>query len=126
MQKTNARVAMMAAISLTLITTTHAAVNPTVETRVQNYFRDAPVMVRIAKCESGFVHYDPSRPDGVLKNPNSSARGVFQILTSAHGKRAKRLGHDLWTLEGNLAYAKYLYRQNGTRDWNASRHCWGK
>lgn len=29
------------------------------------------------------------------------------------------------TLDGNIEYAKYLFRKNGVRDWNASRNCWG-
>lgn len=95
-----------------------------VREKVEEYFADLPVMVEIARCESRFRQYDE---DGtVLKNEQgSSATGVLQIMASYHRKAASRLGYDIDTLEGNLAYGRHLYEQNGTRDWNASRYCWG-
>lgn len=114
------------ATSLALATTTHAGSNAGVERAVRAHFKDAPVMIRIAKCESGFRHFDPQGPNGLLTNPSpkSSASGVFQILLKTHGQKARRLGFDLKTVNGQLGYARHLYRQNGTRDWSASRHCW--
>lgn len=112
--------------ALALTTTAHASRNQDVERQVRSYFKDIPVMVRIAKCESGFRHYDPRHPSGLLTNPSprSSATGVLQILLKTHGPNARRLGFDLKTVKGQLGYAKHLYKQNGTRDWNASRSCW--
>lgn len=81
-------------------------------------------MIAIARCESEFRQYD--RTGTVLKNPTSSAKGVFQIMESLHTNTAARLGYDILTVEGNLAYAKYLYDTEGTRPWNASAGCWGK
>lgn len=95
-----------------------------VEEIVYMHFADAPIMVDIAKCESRFRQYEK---DGtVLKNrEGSSATGVFQIMASVHRKNAANLGYDINTLEGNIGYAQYLYELNGTRDWEASRLCWG-
>ena len=93
----------------------------TIEKKVKARFASAPVLVKIAKCESGFRQYSGNRP---LRNPSSSATGVMQIMYSVHHKRASRLGHDITTLDGNLAYALYLYKNEGTRPWNASKHCW--
>lgn len=120
-------VAMVGAILASLAITTATYANPRIERLVRSYFKDAPVMVRIAKCESGFHHYDPHRPSRLLTNPDprSSASGVFQILLKTHGPTAAKLGIDLRTVEGQLQYARHLYRQNGTRDWTASRSCWG-
>jgi hypothetical protein len=97
-----------------------------VEQYVREYFKDAPVMAEIARCESRFRQYDSA--GRVLRNEQgSSAMGVFQIMASIHAASAKKnLGFDIYTLEGNAAYARYLYERSGTRDWNASKACWGK
>lgn len=96
----------------------------TVEEYVRAEFADAPVMIDIARCESRFRQLDSSGK--VLKNPTSSAMGVFQVMASLHaGPAMDNLGYNIYTLQGNVAYARYLYEKNGTRDWNASKHCWG-
>lgn len=96
-----------------------------VEEYVHEEFKDIPVMIDIARCESRFRQYDSAGK--VLKNPTSSAMGVFQVMASLHAGPAKtNLGLDIYSLEGNAGYARYLYERNGTRDWNASKHCWGK
>ena len=96
-----------------------------VEEYVREYFKDAPVMIDIARCESRFRQFDSA--GSVLKNPTSTAMGAFQIMASIHAKNAENLlGASIYDLEGNAAYARYLYEKNGTRDWNASKHCWGK
>lgn len=96
-----------------------------IEEYVREYFKDAPVMIDIARCESRFRQLDSA--GRVLKNPTSSAMGTFQIMASLHAKPAQdNLGLNIYSLEGNAAYARYLYERNGTRDWNASKHCWGK
>lgn len=95
-----------------------------VQQYVEKYFANDPVMVAIAGCESNFRQYDT---DGtILKNDHSSAKGIFQIMTSIHSARAADLGLDLYTMQGNAAYARYLYDQSGTAPWNASKDCWGK
>lgn len=95
-----------------------------VQQYIETYFADEPVMIAIAGCESNFRQYDI---DGtILKNDHSSAKGIFQIMTSVHGARAADLGLDLYTMQGNAAYAKYLYDQSGTAPWNASKACWSK
>ena len=97
----------------------------TVEEYVRDYFADAPVMVAVAKCESQFRQSDK---DGkILKNPKSTAIGTFQIMASIHQTpAAEKLGLDITTIEGNAAYARYLYEKKGTQPWNASKACWGK
>ena len=102
---------------------TMAEAGPSVEKQVRQYFASYPVLINIAKCESRMRQYDEK--GRVLKNPSSSASGVMQIMLSYHRKPAARLGLDLHTLDGNLRYALHLYKQEGTRPWNASRHCWG-
>lgn len=80
-------------------------------------------MIRIAWCESRFRQYDK---DGTLfrGKVNSSDVGVMQINTYYHLNTAKKMGLDLETVEGNMAYAKYLYEREGTTPWNSSSACW--
>lgn len=93
-----------------------------VEGYTREYFADAPVMIAIAQCESRFRQFDK---DGkILKNAHSSAVGVMQIMSSLHTDTAKKLGHDITTVEGNLGYARHLYEKEGTKPWNASKKCW--
>jgi hypothetical protein len=94
------------------------------ETAVRSYFSDIPVMIQIARCESNFRQYNDAGE--VLKNTRSSAKGVFQIMESLHEDPAQKLGYDITTLEGNMAYARDLYERQGTRPWTASSACWNK
>jgi hypothetical protein len=95
----------------------------TVQEYAKTYFADEPVMYAIAGCESGYRQYNT---DGsILRNTHSSALGLFQIMQSTHEKTAAQLGIDIYTMQGNAAYAKYLYDQEGTAPWNSSKACWG-
>jgi hypothetical protein len=95
--------------------------NDDVESSVRSYFADAPTMAAIAKCESGFRQFDG---DGsVLFDPSYSMVGVFQIST-AHLPESLSEGMDIMTLQGNMAYARYLYDQDGTDPWLDSMSCW--
>ena len=95
----------------------------TVERRVSQYFEDIPILIQIARCESGFRQYD--KYGEVLRGlVNSSDVGVFQINKYYHSDRAESLGLDLNTIEGNMAYARDLYNREGTQPWSASKKCW--
>ncbi len=99
-----------------------------VEEYVRDYFKDAPIMIEIAKCESRFRQFDKNGQ--VLKNAaGSSAVGIFQIMSSIHDSSADKLGIDIYTMQGNAAYARYLLDTQGTKPWEAdlkSKGCWGK
>ncbi len=96
-----------------------------VESYVKQYFKDTPVMVKIAQCESNFRQWDSQ--GNVLRGfVDNDDTGVMQINKRYHLKVSQRLGLDIATLEGNLAYAKFLYDQSGTQPWLASRACWNK
>jgi len=97
----------------------------TVEQYIRNYFDDEPIMAEVASCESHFRQFGN---DGkVLKNANSSAVGVFQIMSSIHASMAdQNLGLDIYSLQGNAAYARYLYERQGLKPWAASKACWSK
>ena len=74
-------------------------------------------MLKIAYCESGF------KVKAFNKNANSYDFGVFQV-NSIHKPTAKRLGLNLADLSDNIAFGIHLYRQNGLKDWSASKKCW--
>lgn len=93
------------------------------EARVRAYFKDAPVMANIATCESKFTQLNA---DGGALHGGLGGKmvGIFQIYSDIHADYAAGLGMDIYTTEGNLAYARYLYEREGTRPWNSSAGCW--
>jgi hypothetical protein len=97
----------------------------TVEEYVETYFADIPVMIAVAQCESHFKQFDA---DGSVHRGrvNNKDVGVMQINEFYHSKTATSLGIDLYTVEGNLAYARNLYEREGTKPWSSSSPCWGK
>jgi hypothetical protein len=98
---------------------------PTVQEYIESYFADIPVMIDVARCESHFKQFD--KDGSALKNPNSTATGVFQIMSSIHADAADaNLGLDIYSLQGNAAYARYLYETQGLKPWAASASCWNK
>jgi hypothetical protein len=94
-----------------------------IEEKVREYFPDAPVMADIARCESRFRQFDSA--GGPLGGGlGGNMIGVFQINAPVHAAYAAGLGMDIYTLEGNFAYAKLLYEEEGTRPWRSSGKCW--
>ncbi len=90
---------------------------------VRSYFRDLPVMVQIARCESTFQH---TLADGtILKGRVDPAdTGVMQINKRYHEKTATAMNLNLDDIYHNMAYARYLYETQGTQPWSASAPCW--
>ena len=97
----------------------------TVEEYVRSYYADTPILAEIARCESRFRHYD-SDGNIIRGIVNQSDVGVMQINTYYHGDSADAFGFDLFTLNGNLEYARNLYEREGSTPWSASEFCWGK
>jgi len=95
------------------------------EAIVREYFKDIPVMIQIARCESTFRHTlaDGSVLRGVVDGADT---GVMQINKRYHLGTATTLGINLDDIYGNMAYARHLYERQGTQPWNASSPCWGK
>jgi len=91
---------------------------------VESYFADLPIMVDISRCESRFHQYDS---DGSVYRGeiNNLDVGIMQINEHYHSATAKKLGLDLYTIQGNVAYARYLYENQGTAPWSSSQACWG-
>ncbi|MBL7045258.1 MAG: hypothetical protein ISR98_01530 [Parcubacteria group bacterium] len=110
--------------SITQINNTRFIESPTVEEYVREHFENYPVMAEVAKCESRFRHFKKNG-DVIRGLVNSSDVGVMQINEYYHSDTADRLGINLYTLEGNIDYATYLFEKEGTSPWLASSKCWG-
>jgi len=102
---------------------TVAAVQKTARDTVYEYFADAPELIEVARCESRFRHFDAN--GRVLRGDiNQSDIGVMQVNIYYHEETAKKLGLDLYSIEGNMAYARSLYEREGLTPWNSSSKCW--
>ncbi len=88
----------------------------TIKNMVEKYFNDAPDMVAVAQCESGFRQFDD---DGnVLRGGYGDEMvGVYQIDETVHRDTALSMGYDIDSFLGNLLYARYLYSQDGVNPW---------
>lgn len=87
----------------------------------------APVLERIAKCESGGSHYDKNGQVQLNANTNGSVDiGVYQINNKAWGHKATELNLNLMVEEDNRKMAQYIYETHGTEPWYPSKKCWNK
>ncbi len=85
----------------------------------------APVMERIAHCESSGTHTKNGQVIFKANTDGSVDIGLYQI-NSVHNKEASKLGYDLTNEKDNEAFALYLYHNYGTSPWSASAKCWNK
>lgn len=97
----------------------------TTEEIIAEHFTDTPILKKIAVCESQNRQFDET--GAVLRGKvNSQDVGVMQINEKYHLEAAKKLGLDIYTLEGNTDYAKHLYKTQGVKPWVHSSSCWDK
>lgn len=125
MYRMNLVVSVFIAFLMPLTAGAQVGLNVDVESKVREFFADTPVMIEIARCESKFRQYSDSG-NPLYGGYGARMVGVFQIYENIHGSFAKEKGMDIQTLEGNLAYGKYLYDREGTQPWMSSFPCWGK
>jgi len=84
-----------------------------VESLVSNL--DPQIMLRIAKCESGFKQFDSGGKP--LISPTSDV-GLMQI-NQVHWKRAEKLGLDIFNSPvDNMAMAKIIHKEQGYKAWS--------
>lgn len=90
--------------------------------KILQVFPDAPIMVQVARCESGL---DP-QADRITHDGRIGVDvGLFQI-NQVHLTTLNELGLDRYDLDDNLIFARMLYDARGLADWYMSEHCWGK
>jgi len=93
------------------------------EAYLRKEYADTPILVDIARCESHFRQFDAN--GNVIRGiVDKGDIGVMQINERYQGSTAKVLGLDIYTVEGNVAYAKHLYNEQGLKPWSASKPCW--
>lgn len=94
-----------------------------VEEYAREYFHDTPILAEVARCESTFRHFGK---DGYVLRGLVDKRdvGLMQINEGYHLDTANKLGTDIYTIEGNMEYAKVLYQKFGLSPWKASSKCW--
>jgi hypothetical protein len=97
----------------------------TTEEKVTEYFADNKILIDIARCESSFRQTDKNG-DVLRGYVNPADVGVMQINERFHLEDSKKLGYDIHTIEGNMAYARHLYDKKGARPWLASSKCWAQ
>ncbi len=114
-----------ASVNTGVVASSTVPTNAGIEKKVRAYFSDLPIMAEVSRCESHFRQYDKSGDTfrGIVNNKDV---GVMQINEHYHLARAKKLGFDIYTVEGNLAYARLLYSEEGTDPWSSSSPCWDK
>jgi hypothetical protein len=89
------------------------------------------LLKRITSCESwGDPDKEPrefAENGSVLHGyPNPNDIGLGQINVPTWGKTAQQLGFNLYTYEGNLNMAKWIFNHYGPAPWKYSEGCWGK
>ena len=95
-----------------------------IEAKIIEYFpNNTREMLAIASCESrGFVHREA---DGrLIKNPKSSASGVFQVLLYTHRPDYERMGLDMQNIDDYMRFVQHLRRTQGRSPWFPSQDCW--
>ena len=95
------------------------------ESIVRSYFSDIPVMIEIARCESGFRH---TLSDGstLTGRVDSADTGVMQINKRYHQSTANAMDLNLENIYDNMAYARHLYEAQGLQPWRSSSNCWNR
>jgi len=95
------------------------------EAIVRSYFRDIPVMIDVARCESTFRHY---LEDGTILQGRVDPRdtGVMQINKHYHLETAEAMDLDIENIYDNMEYARHLYEKQGVQPWSASAPCWDR
>lgn len=79
--------------------------------------QDITKMIRIARAESNFNQY--------AKNPNSTAKGIYQFIDSTWRSNCLKDGN-VYDFKDNINCAWKVYQKQGDRPWNASKHIWSK
>ena len=100
--------------------------DPVKEYIVEKFGKDAPVMLKIAQCESGTqAHNWYNKWLGATRETAEAegyAVGVFMVYRKVH---AHLSFDDMLDYKKNTDYAYGLFQANGTAPWASSEHCWG-
>lgn len=83
------------------------------------------IFLKVAQCESETRQYN-ARKEPLIGLVDHADTGIFQINKRYHQAQAEALGLDLDSPIDNIAFAKWLYKNQGLTPWSASKFCWNK
>lgn len=83
----------------------------------------SPILTKIASCESGGKQFR-ANGDVTRGKINPSDIGEFQINEPIWNDKARKLGYDIYTQEGNEGMARFIFENVGTSPWSSSAKCW--
>ena len=87
------------------------------------YGQNPKTAIAIAKCE-GIAYKTTGNHKNYRKGKLwSTDIGIFQINNVYHQSDAKKMGLDIMTDRGNIVYAMWLMKNEGTKPWSASARC---
>lgn len=84
----------------------------------------APILKRIAKCESPTGQYKDGQVVMVANRNGSVDVGKNGINLRTWGATAAKMGLDLTKERDNDAMAEWIFLNRGTEDWKYSADCW--
>ncbi len=96
-----------------------------VQQYVNNYYSKTPILAKVAKCESQYRQFT-TNGDVLRGREVREDVGLMQINETYHKADSIKLGYNIYSMEGNLAYGQYLYDHQGLAPWSASAPCWNK
>jgi len=79
--------------------------------------KEANIANRIFYCESRHRQWDDK---GKIVSSHTADVGYAQIHVPIWGEKAKELGYDIFSTEGNLRMAHYIWEQSGRSAWVCS------
>jgi hypothetical protein len=84
-----------------------------------------PMLQKICNAESGGKQFLPNG-NVVRGKVTPDDVGICQIHESLWEDKARALGYDIYTLQGNEDMALYLFNNYGVQPWSASQPIWSK
>ncbi len=96
--------------------------HPPIKALLIREFGTSSPLIKVAACESQFRQFneDGDVLHGIV-NPKDI--GIFQINEKYWLDKSIELGYDIYTIEGNINMAKYIYQVQPTA-WYLSEFCW--
>ncbi len=82
-----------------------------------------PILTKICFAESGGKQFNKN--GSVVRGKTTpSDIGYCQIAETIWNDKARELGYDIYTLEGNKGFALWLFNHYGSEPWYLSKHNW--
>lgn len=111
-------------LNATMAGTTVSAVNKTETVELD------PALHGVCSCESSYegTRYGQPRqfnPDGSVRRGVQNPKDIGECMINLDywGETAAKLGYDVFTQQGNVKMANYIYEHEGLKPWTWSNGC---